>query len=312
MLLTAAMAACGPAVAGRTVTQPIVNTTLPPIGSSGEEDGAAAEISSLFAEYGWTVSTSLGSVQATLPESLVANVEDPPVKLHWMRAKALSDDTGYHLEDSLGKTVTIELYRVQGEVPEKYDHPAFSNTRGILIRDSSGVIVGAYIDAGRHSGASYTLSGRDLEDIAGIGGYGLEDYWRDHYLDDDDPVNIAAAGRTVEEIIQRYFEGMTANNAAMHFSTLSVDRKMNSLYSNLDESRPFNDPAALYAYLSSAEILSIEPYDLQYENGMQGYAVEMDARVSERSVLQDGMQTRFITIAEENGMLRIFGDGTGP
>ena len=77
---------------------------------------------------------------------------------------------------------------------------------------------------------------------------------------------------------------------------------------------PSTTPPTLYAYLDGAEILSIEPYDTEYEheNGLQGYAVRMNARVSERSVLQDGMQMRFITIAEENGMLRIFGDGTGP
>ena len=280
------------------------------------EDGVSPEVSALFADYGWTASAFLGSAQATLPESLVTNVEDPPAKLYWMRAKALSDDIGYYLEDSLGKTVTIELYRVQGETPEGF---ASSVTRGVVLRGSDDRVVGAYIDTGRGAGASYTLSGRDLEDITGIAGYGVKDYWRDHYLDDSDPVNIAAAGRTAEEVIRRYFEGMTTGDVSMHLSTLSVDRKMDSLYVNLDDDLPFNDPPALYAYLDSVEILSIEPYDIEpydteyeRENGLQGYEVRMNARVSERSVLEGGVHARFVTVGKEDGMLRIFGDGTGP
>lgn len=308
--IEAARAAALDYLKGPPVSLPDDTATLPMEG--GAEGGVPPEVSSLFADYGCTVSAFLGSFQATLPESLVTNVEDPPAKLYWMRAKALSDDIGYHLEDNLGKAVTIELYRV-GEAPEGF---ASSVTRGVVLRGTDGRVVGAYIDTGRHAGASYTLSGRDLEDIAGIAGYGVKDYWRDHYLDDGDPVNIAAAGRTAEEVIKRYFEGMTTGNAAMQLSTLSVDRKMNSLYVNLDDGLPFNDPPTLYAYLDGAEILSIEPYDEPYDagdpDGLQGYAVRMNARVSERSVLEDGVQMRFVTIGEENGMLRIFGDGTGP
>lgn len=298
--------------------QPGVSVTRP-----GEDDGEGeaeeepgggidAEVTTLFAGNGWTVSALLGTAQVTLPESLVTNVEDSPVKLYWMRAKALCDDVGYNLEDHLGKTVTVEICRVEGQVPEKYNHPAFSKTRGIVIRDSGGRVAGAFIDTGRHEGEAYTLSGRDLEDIAGIEGYGLEDYWRDHYLDENDPVNVAAVERSAEEVIKRYFEGMITGHAAKQLSTLSVEQKMHSLYSNLDDARLFNDPPALYAYLESAEILAIEPYVLERHGDLKCYAVDMDARVKERSTLHDGRQTRFVLIGEENGMLCIFEDGTGP
>jgi len=45
------------------------------------------------------------------------------------------------------------------------------------------------------------------------------------------------------------------------------------------------------------------------------YAVKIDAKRSEpaRQVLdQDGITTRFVPIGLENGILRVFGDGTGP
>jgi len=275
-------------------------------------DPVPADIVALFETYGWTVSKTLGRVGVALPESLMTNVEDPPINLYWMRAKALSEDAGYELERFLGKRVAIELYDVGGTAPSKYDHSAFAGVRGIVMRDVSGVIAGAFFDTGRHSGKAYSLSGRDLEDIDGTPGYGLKDYWAEHYLDPDDPVNVAAAQRTANEVVERYFQGMATGDDAMHLSSLSVERKLASLFTNLDNWRPFNRPPSFYSYLDEVEIIDIKPFDGELDEGQEEYEVEIDASVSDTSVLQNGPQTRFIILVEENGMLRVSGDGTGP
>jgi hypothetical protein len=72
-------------------------------------------------------------------------------------------------------------------------------------------------------GVSYSLEGRDIEDITG---FAIEEYWYKNYFDPDDPVNKAAAERTAEQVITRYFEGVASGDEAMQLSTLCVERKL--------------------------------------------------------------------------------------
>lgn len=269
-----------------------------------------ADVSALFGGYGWTVTGFLSAGRITLPQSLVTNVADPPSQLFWMRAVVLSDDISYPLENEMGKSVMAEIYTLAGEVPEKYPYPAFQTIRGIVLLDGDGAIVGAFIDSGRHTGNAVSLSGRDVADITGLN---FSDYWHENYWDADDPVNIGAENRTIEDLIRAYIQSVVSGDPAAQYATLSVRAKFHSLYANLDDSLLYNAPPLLYCYLESAEITSIEEAYL-HPGGGTAYDVAMNCKISEEGqfVLSDiDHMTRTIVVGEEDGCLRVFQDGTG-
>ena len=274
--------------------------------------GVPDDVSALFGSYDWTVTGILGGADAVLPDSLKTNVEDSPLQFYWMRAAVLSGDIGYDLTDLLGSPVRIEIYALDGALPEKHPFPAFQSIRGILYRGEDGAIAGALVDSGRHAGNAVSLKRDDVEDITGLS---LPDYWGQNYYDSGDPVNAAAEQRTAEEVIRRYLQSVAAGDTAAQLSTLSVQGKLQALFSNLDDSLPYNPTPELYTYLSSVELLSLRTYNADSGEGMTGYAAEIDGKTSEsgKAVLGDGgKMTRFILVGEENGSLRVFGDGTGP
>jgi len=274
--------------------------------------GVPDDVSTLFGSYGWTVTGVLGGADAVLPDSLKTNVEDSPLQFYWMRAAVLSGDIGYDLTGLLGSPVRIEIYALDGALPEKYPFPAFQAIRGILFRREDGMIAGALVDSGRHAGNAVSLKRDDVEDITGMS---LPDYWGNNYYDPGDPVNAAAEQRTAEDVVRRYLQSVASGDTAAQLSTLSVQGKLQSLFSNLDDSLPYNPTPELYTYLSSVEVLSLRTYDADSGEGMTGYAAEIDGKTSEsgKAVLGDGgKMTRFILVGKENGSLRVFGDGTGP
>jgi hypothetical protein len=275
-------------------------------------DAVHDDASLLLGRHGWSTAKLLSSFITILPESLVTNVEDSPMQFYWMRADVLSGDIGLDIKPYLGQSVTLKVYEVTGALPAKYTHPAMAYTRGIVVRNGDGAIVGAYIDTGRHAGVSYSLSGHDVKDIAGLT---LEAYWEKNYFDPDDPVNKAAAGRTADEVITRYFEGMASGDTAKELSALTVGMKLDSLFSNMDNTLPFNLDPELYHYLMDVKILSIEEIRTEMPEGVTMYNVGIDAKLTDEARLilgHDGKMGRFVSVGEENGILRVFGDGTGP
>ncbi len=290
--------------------EPSASLSLPTTEISPDEN-APADVSSLLGQYGWTVTDCLGVSDDTMPESLMTNVEDPPTQFYWMQAVVLSKDIGYDLLAYLSEPIKIEVYSVIGELPEKYTHPAMTNTRGIVFRSGTGVVIGAHIDSGRHAGSSYSLDRRDMDDL----GLPLLTYWARNYYDPNDPVNIAAENRTAEQVIRRYFEGVASADAATQLSSLSLSRKLSSLYVNLDTHYPYNNPQELYSYLTGVEVLSVKAFTSVQQPGITMYEVCIDATLTDdaKSILgSDGKMGRFVQVGLEHGSLRVFGDGTGP
>lgn len=272
----------------------------------------SSDVTKLFQQYGWTPTKLLGRADAKLPGSLMTNVEDSPMQFYWIRAVVLSGDAGFDLKKGLGNQVKIEIYDLSGNLPEKYKFPVFQSIRGLVYRGGDGVIIGALVDSGRHAGNSISLSGKDVEDITGMS---ISEYWYKNYFNVSDSVNIDAKKRTAEDVIRRYFQGVATGDTAMQLSTLCVQVKLQSLFTNLDDSLPYNATPELYQYLSSAKINSIKEFSADASTGLTNYGVEIEAKTSQagRQVLGDGgTMTRFIPIGEENGMLRVFGDNTGP
>jgi hypothetical protein len=75
-------------------------------------DAAQNDAAALFLRYGWSDAALRSSTEATLPQSLVTNVEDSPMQFYWMRAVVLSEDIGFDLKAYLGRKITIEVYSV--------------------------------------------------------------------------------------------------------------------------------------------------------------------------------------------------------
>ncbi len=273
--------------------------------------GIPTDVTGIFSKYGWTVTALEGSSKARLPDSLMTNVEDSPMQFYWMRAAILSDDAGYNLKSCLGEQAGIQIYNLTGSLPEKYKPPIFQSIRGIVYRDGNGTIVGSLIDSGRHAGNSISLTGKDVGDITGMS---LSDYWYQNYFDAADPVNINVEKLTYEEVIRRYLQGVATGDTAMQLSTLCVQIKLQSLFTNVDDDLPYNATPELYQYLSSVRVISIKECSKDADTGITNYGVEMDAKTSEsgKQVLGDGgTMIRFIPVGAENGILRIFGDNSG-
>ncbi len=299
-------------------TQEAVVSAAPALTTqSPQPSGTAipADVTALFSAHsGWRAIESLGKTEAELPTTLMTNAEASPMQFYWLRAVVLAEDSGFDLKKCLGADVTIEIYKITGgKIPANFSDSSFDNPRGIVIRDKEKTIVGAYIDTGRHAGSSFTLSLKTVEDITG---QSLAEYWYQNYYDKTDPVNIAAEKRTANEVITRYFKSIASGNSAMMNSSLSIERKLESLFSNMDDHMPYNTVPEVYAYLSAVEVISIKRNQVEGDNEkLKEYEVTIDGVRSEaaKSVLDwDGLMTRFIITGSENGRICVYSDGTGP
>lgn len=279
----------------------------------GDTSGIPSDVTELFSLHGGWKAVSHGSAtDVILPSSLMTNAEDSPMQFYWMRAVALSKESGFALADHLGNAATLEVYAIRhGAIPDDFSDADFGEPRGIVIRDKEGAIIGAFIDIGRHTGNAYTLDLKTFEEATGLS---LGDYWHTYYYDQTDPVNIAAEKRTPEEVISLYFNSMASGDIKKQRSTVCLRQKLNSIFVNMENTWPYNKEARLYSYLTAVKILSINPYPGDTDEP-KTYEVLIDAMLSEkgRQVLgHDGEMGRYLSIGNENGRLCVFEDGTGP
>jgi len=262
--------------------------------------------------YGWTNGEIMGTQTLILPKTLQYTVQDSPEILFWIRSLELSKDIGYDFTPFLGKSLNVEIHATSGTLPKKYSDFPNNNSRLILLKDN-GNIVGAFICYGRHDGLSFSLRGRDFEDITGMS---LNDYWQKYYYDTSNAMNTSAQKRTVEQVIRRYFDSMVSQDRSAQLSTLSVEQKIDSLFSNLDDTKLFNNPPQLYSYLSAVRVVSIKPGKSQTsnQNGSDTveYEITINATTKPDSNIENGVNIRFVTVRKTNAGYCIVEDGTGP
>lgn len=263
------------------------------------------DVRSLFEVYGWTVSFKVNEMKEKLPSNLKHQAGEFPVKIYWAYNFALSEAVGLgDLKQYLGRTVDIEIYRLNEGLPEEFVPNI--EARGVVIR-SQGKIIGAYMDRGRHSSFACSLDRKTLEQVTGKGW--LE--WVDSYIDLDNRLLKELSVMTPEEVIKTSFAALNKGDYQRYYATFTLERLVSYLSVNMDFSDLYNKEFP-DTNINKAKLLKIE--GSRDEKNYKMYPVEIDFDFKKMITSDDGPQLRFVRIEKESDSIgwRISGIGTGP
>jgi len=272
-----------------------------------------SKVSDLFSKYGWTADYLVNSVKVTFPSDLKHQAGEFPIKLYWAYNNELSKSVGLDYSGYLGENVNAEIYRLREPLPD-YLKPR-SDARGIIIKHN-GEIIGAYIDAGRHSGFACSLNKKSLEDVTG------KDWgnWIDGYIDYSDEIETKLSSMSPEELIRKYFEAMDEQDEKTQLACMTRSGLCSYLFVNMDNNLLYNSGSASvysdgYSNLNSAKLIDMsEMKDMENPDGVIEYRVTVDYDFKRVITSESGVQSRFVLLMKETekGGWRISGVGTGP
>ena len=277
-----------------------------PKGSKVPEDVIA-----LFGEYGYTPAFLMGSSERRLPKTLkVTSIHDIE-NLYFALSIPLSKDIGLNYggqlgtSGALGKPITAEIYYLVEPLPESA-RPML-DARGIVIRHE-GKIVGAHIDAGRHSAIFYTLSGKSFEEV--MSGTPAD------YLNKTVMVDLERGSYSSdEELINTYFKALVDGDIKNYFKTVSTNTWLNILFSNMDNTALFNEEAVrqlMPTYYKKVDILGIElspENDRLSSNRTKIYTVNYRIETNESLFIESGEYHRMVFLTNEDGKWLVAGEG---
>jgi len=272
-----------------------------------------SKVSDLFSKYGWTADYLVNSVKVTLPSDLKHQAGDFPLKLYWAYNNELSKSVGLDFGGYLGERVNAEIYRLREPLPD-FMKPRY-DARGIIIKHS-GEIIGAYIDAGRHSGFACSLDSKSLKDVTG------KDWrdWIDGFIDYSDKIETKLSSMSPEELIRQYFEAMNKHDEKMLLACMTRENLCSYLFANMDNNLLYNSDSAsvysdVYSNVKSVKLIDMsELKDIDNPDGIIEYQVTVDYNFKKTITSDSGIQQRFVLLMKETekGGWRISGVGTGP
>jgi hypothetical protein len=281
---------------------------------TGYDSKVEKPVAELFGKYNWTVDYRINTAKVTLPENLLHEAGEYPVKLYWAYNNELSKQIGLDFSGFLGQKADAEIYRLRESLPQ-FLHPMM-DARGIVLR-SGGRIIGAYIDAGRHQGFGCSLDGKSLQDVTGTDW----DAWVSRYVDYENELEIKLSKMEPKEIIRLYYDAMNRHDEKTQMACvtrgnlcgyLSANMNNNVLY-NPDSRSAFLDG---YSNVKSVKLIKIDNKLEGMENppGTVEYGVTVDYQFKKLITSSSGVQPRFILLRKETekGGWRIAGVGTGP
>ncbi len=270
------------------------------------------KVSDLFRKYGWTTDYLINSIKVTLPSDLKHQAGEFPLKLYWAYNNELSKSVGLDFSGYLGENVNAEIYRLREPLPD-FLKPR-CDARGIIIKHN-GEIIGAYIDAGRHSGFACSLDKRSLKDVTG------KDWgnWIDGFIDYSDEIEIKLSSMSPEELIRLYFKAMDEHDEKTLLACLTRESLCNYLFANMDNNLLYNRDSAYisdgYSNVKSVKLIDMsEMKDIENPDGIIEYCVTVDFKFKKVITSGNGVQPRFVLLMKETekGGWRISGVGTGP
>jgi len=272
-----------------------------------------SKVSDLFGKYGWTTDYLINRVKVTLPSDLKHQPGDFPLKLYWAYNNELSKSVGLDFGGYLGKNVNAEIYRLREPLPD-FLKPGY-DARGVIIRHS-GEIIGAYIDAGRHSGFACSLDKKSLKDVTG------KDWgnWIDRYIDYSDEIETKLSSMSPEELIRQYFEAMDKKDEKTQFACMTREVLCSYLFANMDNNLLYNRGfTSVYpdgdSNVKSVKLIDMsEMKDIENPDGIIEYCVTVDYQFKKVITSESDVQQRFVLLMKETekGGWRISGVGTGP
>ena len=277
-----------------------------PEGSKVPED-----VIELFGEYGYTPAFLMGSSERRLSKTLevtsVDDIENLYFALSIEMSKAIGLDYGEQLGDLgvLGKTITAEIYYLVESLP-KSDSPIL-DARGIVIR-YGGKIVGAHMDAGRHSAVFYTLSGKSFDEVTSMTPV---DYLAETVMADFERGGYSSD----EELIATYFKALVDGDTKTYFKTVSTNTWLDILCNNMDNTTLFNEGTVrqlMNTYYKKVDILDIKlskENDKLSSNRTKIYTVNYRIETNESLFLESGEYPRLVFLSKENGKWLVAGEG---
>ena len=270
-----------------------VNTALNPV----QEANIDAKDQGLLRRYNWTATFLINSWDECLPQKLSYRLGDYPTNLYWAYNNELAKDIGLDIEPYLGQEVSIRLYKIAEDMPD-FMNPQRANGRATIIR-SGEKIIGAWLDVGRHSGQSCSLSSKSWERASGQ----TWEEWIANTLERDDPELTRIAALTPEQVVSEYYAALDQHGleGTLRFRTIWSLRSY--LSSNMDDTLiyiPKLSDTFGYDNILAAKLLHIEPYSpADAIPGKVCFAVTVDLRVKEIITHDDGPATFFIFLEEE-------------
>jgi len=268
------------------------------------------QVLQLFDRYNWTVDYKINALKETLPDDLKHKAGEYPVKLYWAYNSELSKEIGLDFTAYLGEEVTAEIYRLREPLPEFLEPRR--NARGVVIK-RHGRIIGAFIDAGRHSSFACSLNRKSLEEITGR----QWNEWVADYIDFEDELEVKLSQMRPEDIIREYFKALDRHDTKTVWACTTRKNLLQLLSANMDNNYLFNrDSDRTIDYnIRSVKLLDIKELEgLSNEPGVLEYRVDAYFDFKKAITSDDGVWPRFVVLKKETEMSgwRIDGIGTGP
>jgi beta-lactamase regulating signal transducer with metallopeptidase domain len=281
--------------------------------ANGSADPADAE---LLGQYGYSPLFLISEQNYELPAKLIQNPGEYPTVVYWAYNNELSKDVGLDLTPYLGKTVSVNLYKLSEPLPE-FMAPRQSSGRAIIVH-YGGKIVGAWLDAGRHYGFACSLKNNQFEAVAGT----KMEMWLTRLVDTSTAEAKRLAAFSPEDVIRNYYAAIDSGNLKEMHKYESLTNLVGYLFSNMDNNGLYNPAYAVnegYGASNVAEtrVDSIKAYDLPAGSTsptVKRYQVQVYMKVKQPVVFDTGVQTFFMTVRQESPQIgwRIDGIGTGP
>ncbi|MDN5343960.1 MAG: hypothetical protein PWQ18_71 [Clostridia bacterium] len=280
--------------------------------ASSEIDPADA---AFLKQYGWTIFYRIKSYNGSLPKKFLHESGEYPVALYYAYNNELSKDVGLDLTPYLGKSVTVNLYKIEEPLPA-FMAPRQEANRAVIVKDGQ-KIIGAWLDAGRHNAFACSLKGRRLEEITGKT-WGT---WVDQYINHDNPQEKLISQMSPEKVIETYYEAIDGKDPKTAHATETRRRLVEYLFNNMDNNRLYNYSYATNdAYeinnITRAKVIRIQPYQgpEPLPPDVKKFMVEVDINVRRLYTYDSGRQVRFLTLRRETPTTgwRIDAIGSGP
>lgn len=267
----------------------------------------------LFQKYKWTVDYKINTFTYTLPTTWKLQAGEYPVKIYWAYNNVFSKQIGMDYSIYAGKNVTVELYRLREALPS-FMKPRLE-ARGVVLKYQKHII-GAYIDAGRHSCFACSL---DRKDLKGITKKAWAE-WIADYIDNRDLLTVKLSKLSPEEVIRQYFKALDEHDTKTQFACLSIKNNLDYLAVNMDNNKLINESyeeaySDGYTNVISSKLIKIEPADMSGNpEGMKEYAATVDFIYKKVITEESGRNIRFVQMIQETpgGGWKITSMGTGP
>ncbi|MFL0268961.1 DUF4830 domain-containing protein [Candidatus Clostridium radicumherbarum] len=256
----------------------------------------------LFKKYNWTIDYRINTINETLPSNLKYEAGEYPVKLYWAYNKELSKSIGLDYSEYLGKKVQVDIYRLREPLPD-YMSPRM-DSRGILVKYDN-KIIGAFIDAGRHSNFACSLNRKSLADITNK----EWNSWVSDYMDYNNELEIKLSKMKPEDIIKEYYAAINSHNEKLQYACMTTQNVSSYLAMNMDNNQlingSFKDAYVLETQNTAPwKLISIKQLNIP----------DNKAGTLEYAVTDLKFETRYIILEKESDKIgwRIQGVGTGP